>query len=167
MKRVPYGHSSIGGNQGPAYKLWKTLMKLHQYSTSIYRLSPGYPHDEPMLWWLSRGQCITPQSCASSCFGDGILHTSTDVSTAEILRIKKIPHGDVPFLGPHNRYTINSSSNSIHAPNAINAPHQCLASPTFLHNESTKPSLIVRGANTLCYNRRPPVHPGRQRNQLP
>jgi hypothetical protein len=30
-----YGESSTGGNQGPTYKLWKTSMKLHQYSTPL------------------------------------------------------------------------------------------------------------------------------------
>jgi hypothetical protein len=54
--------------------------------------------------------------------------------------MERVPHGDIPFLGTAESIRHELFLQQYPGPNAINTPHQCFASPTFLHGESAKPS---------------------------
>jgi hypothetical protein len=48
------------------------------------------------------------------------------------LKIERVPHGDIPFLGMAQSIRHELFLQQYPGPNAINTPHQCLASPTLL-----------------------------------
>jgi hypothetical protein len=58
----------------------------------------------------------------------------------DVPTMERVPYGEVPFLGTAESIRRELFLQPYPGPNAINPPHQCLASPTLLQEESAKPS---------------------------
>ncbi len=131
-------HADLGlltalGNWTPQYSINASSNRSHaiwtlSILTSKYHLSPRFLQDK-----LIKPSMIIqgPVHHASivCCFGD-----KDPEYKPWCLNITTRRHSI--FRELHNWYAINSTSNNIHGLNAINAPHQCVASPILLHNES-------------------------------
>jgi hypothetical protein len=110
---------------------------------SMYRFPPRYPHDEAITIIQGRASYLNRGPSVAS--GMRILHPSFDtlqhcLSQLEALTMERVPYGDVPFLETAESIRHELFLQQYPGPNAIDTPHQCLASPTLLHGESAKRS---------------------------